>query len=231
MSEPFEVAIAHPHLDSVGALLDEPLGAARASAILLAHGAGIDMQHPWMASLAAALAARGFRVMRFRYPYMERASREGKPMPPDRTAVLEDAHAAVFEAFARRTRARRRLLAGKSLGGRIATHLAAKGCDAHGLVVLGFPLHPPRAPEKQRSEHFPAIVQPGLFLHGTRDEFATPDEMRAALTRYAGRSTLSIVEGGNHSFELPAARRVALPEVLADLAGRIAEWDESTWPE
>lgn len=231
MTEHFTIPVAHPHVDAVGAMFDAPSGPTRASAILLAHGSGVDMDHPWMATMAAALVARGFPVMRFRYPYMERAQREAKMMPPDRAPALEDAHAAAFEEFTRRIGARRRLLAGKSMGARMATHLAAKGCDAHGLVLFGYPLHPPRKPENERSEHFATIVQPALFLHGTRDEFGTPQALQLALRRYAGRATLSIVEGADHSFELPARFNLTLPAVLADLATRVDAWERETWPQ
>jgi predicted alpha/beta-hydrolase family hydrolase len=201
-----------------------------ASAILLAHGAGVDVEHPWMRAISSALVRRGFDVLRFRYPYMERAVREGVPLPPDRAPVLEETHLAALEELKRRAPDKRWLLAGKSLGGRIATHVAAKGAEARGLVLFGYPLHPPRQPEKERSEHFAALVQPALFLQGTRDQFGRPDELRRALARYAGRATLSVVEGGDHSFELPASARRPVEDVLDELAERIAAWERESWP-
>jgi len=229
-SERFEIAVGSASVERVAAILDEPAGERRESAILFAHGAGVDIEHPWMSAMAAALVRRGFAVMRFRYAYMERAARESKPIPPDRAPALEDAHFAALEEFARRTNARRRILAGKSLGARISTHLAAKSAAAHGLALFGYPLHPPRAPEKERSEHFATIVQPALFLQGTRDEFGTPDELRHALSRFAGRATLSIVEGGDHSFELPASAHRPLAATLEELAARVDAWERETWP-
>jgi predicted alpha/beta-hydrolase family hydrolase len=230
-SEALSVYLPGRTVESVGAVLARPDAAERASAILLAHGAGVDMTHPWMSTIAAALVARGFEVLRFRYPYMERAQREKKPIPPDRAPLLEDAHAAALEELKRRCPGKRWLLAGKSLGGRMATHIAAKGADCAGLVLFGYPLHPPREPAKERSEHFAALAQPALFLQGTRDEFGTPDELRNALKRYGGTATLSIVEGGDHSFDLPAAAKRSIDDVLAELASRVDEWERATWPE
>jgi predicted alpha/beta-hydrolase family hydrolase len=217
-------------LGSVGARFDRA-ARPRSSAILLAHGAGLDMESPWMSAMASALVERGFDVLRFRYPYMQRAVGAGHPIPPDRTPVLEQAHEAALAELRRLCPQRRWLLAGKSLGGRIATHIAAKGADCAGLVLLGYPLHPPREPERERSEHFGTLAQPALFLQGTRDEFGTPQELARALRRYGGRATLSPIEGGNHSFELPAAAHEPLETVLGEVGQRVAAWDSATWPD
>jgi hypothetical protein len=231
MTEQFRVVLPGLAAASVAAFFDAPERESRASAILFAHGAGVDALHPWMATVTAALVARGFTVMRFRYPYMERARNAGHPMPPDRTPALEEAHFAALEAFAARTAGKRRLLAGKSLGARIATHIAAKGATAHGLVCFGYPLHPPRQPDKLRSEHLSAIVQPALFLQGTRDEFGTPRELAPILQRFGGRATLAAVEGGDHSFEVPVAARRTQAAVLDELAERVATWERAMWPD
>jgi predicted alpha/beta-hydrolase family hydrolase len=213
------------------ARIDRPAGPAREAAILLAHGSGIDMEHPWMELAAAALVARGFAVMRFRYAYMQRAHELGRVQPPDRAPKLEAVHEAALTELRRRLEPRRVLLAGKSLGARVATLIAAKGAPAHGLVLYGYPLHPPRKPEQLRVEHFPMLVQPALFLLGTRDEFSTPEELRHALTRYAGRCTVEVVEGADHGFEVPKAARQPLEVTLQRLAERVDLWERETWPE
>lgn len=218
-------------VDAVGARLDRPDAHERRSVLLFAHGSGVDMEHRWMQAAVERLVAHGFAVLRFRYPYMERIAREGGRRPPDRAPMLEEAHFDALEELRRRFSGRRWLLAGKSLGARISTHLAAKGADTHGLVLFGYPLHPPRAPHKLRSEHFASIAQPALFLHGTRDEFGSTDELRAALSRYSGRAELSIVDGADHSFERPASARVELSTTLEELARRTATWDDETFPE
>ncbi len=238
-SQPISIARASPALPPLSALLDEPADSptapkpvsARHSVVLLAHGSGIDIEHPWMRLAAEALAAQGFATLRFRYPYMELAARAGKPRPPDRAPQLEEAHFDALAELRRRFPARRWLLAGKSLGARMATHIAAKGADAHGLVLFGYPLHPPGKPEKERSEQFATLAQPALFLHGTRDEFGTVDELRAALRRYSGRAELSVVEGADHSFALPASQGRDVASVLGELAARTADWDSRTFPE
>lgn len=213
-----------------GARLDRPAGTPREAAVLLAHGSGVDMEHPWMELAAATLVARGFAVMRFRYGYMQRAHELGRVQPPDRSPKLEAVHEAALAELRRRLEPRRVLLAGKSLGARISTLIAAKGALAHGLALYGYPLHPPRKPDQLRVEHFPMLVQPALFLVGTRDEFSTPEELRHALTRYAGRATVAVIEGADHGFELPKSMHQPLDATLARLAERIDLWERETWP-
>jgi hypothetical protein len=210
---------------------DWPAGAARASAILLAHGAGYHMEAPWMETVAVGLVARGFPVLRFNYPYKERSRQCGRALPPDRAPVLEEAHATALAALAQRAGGRRVLLAGKSMGGRIATHLAAKGERCAGLVLFGYPLHPPRQPQKTRSEHFPAIAQPALFLQGTRDEFAELELLRGALARYGGRATLEVVEGADHGFHVSRSSGYTDAQVRELLLDRVERWERETFPE
>jgi len=218
------------HGDALSARFQPALGRPRKSAILLAHGAGHHFDSAWMAEVALGLAARGFPVLRFNYLYRERAQREGRERAPDRTAVLEEAHAAALAALEARAGGARLLLAGKSMGGRIGTHLAAKGERAAGLVLFGYPLHPPGQQDKVRSEHFPAIAQPALFLQGTRDDFADLELLRAALARYGGQATLEIVEGADHSFHVPKKLGKSDEEVRDALLERVARWESETFP-
>lgn len=229
-TERFEIAVAHPRVAAVGARIDRPAGPGREAAVLLAHGSGVDMEHPWMELAARALVFRGFAVLRFRYGYMQRAVNLGRVQPPDRAPALEAVHELALAELRRRLEPRRVLLAGKSMGARMATHLAAKGASAHGLVLYGYPLHPPGKPENERSEHFAMCVQPALFLHGTRDEFGTPDELRSALRRYAGRATLHVIEGGDHSLERPKESSEPLEAVLARVAADVDRWERECWP-
>lgn len=224
-----EIERANPALPKLSARLDGSSEPQRRSVVLLAHGAGVDVDHPWMTLAATELAARGLPVLRFRYPYMELAARAGRRRPPDPAPVLEEAHVDALETLRRLFPARRWLLAGKSLGARIATHIAAKGAHAHGLVLLGYPLHPPRRPDKLRAEHFATLAQPALFVHGDRDEFGALDELRAALERYSGRAELCALEGADHSFEGP--RRRDLRAVLSDVAQRVVDWEARTFPD
>src|SRR5262245_35153420 len=124
-----ELALDLPGLAGARALLDRGPEDARRPAVLLAHGAELDLDSEFMEAIARGWCARGASVLRFRYPYMERRAREGRRAPPDRAPVLEQAHLAALAALRALLPGRRVLLAGKSMGGRIATHLAAKGAD------------------------------------------------------------------------------------------------------
>ena len=228
-SESFEVELGGA--ERVSARLDTPDRGARASAFLLAHGAGFGMESPWMERVARGLVARGFPVMRFNYLYRERAQRAQREKPPDRTAVLEETHAHALRAIQERTGERRVLLAGKSLGARISTYLAAKGERCAGLVLFGYPLHPPGQKEKLRSEHFAALAQPALFLQGTRDDFCDLELLRAALERYGGKATVHVVEGADHGFQVPRSAGRTGEEVLEELFEQVDAWERSTFPE
>lgn len=210
-------------IPTVGALLDNPDGTE--APVLLAHGAGLDMGHEFMADVARALAERGFPVLRFRYPYMERMAQGESRRPPDRMPALEACHRAAARVLSERFPERPLLFVGKSMGGRVGSHLAAAGVPCRGLAFLGYPLHPPGKPEKLRDEHFPHLSVPALFLQGTRDALAELDLVRASLKKYAGTATLEIVEGANHAFEVLAAQRRSLQEVRVDLAARLHAWN------
>jgi len=196
----------------------EPGGAA--TALALAHGAGAGQDHPWMQKVARGLATRGITVVTFDFDYME-AGRKA----PDRAPVLEAAFARVWADVLPGLPSGARLFAGgKSMGGRISSQVAAKGAfdpAPAGLVFFGYPLHPPGRPDQRRDAHLGKVAVPMLFLHGTRDAFGTPDEMRELASRLPG-ATLEIIEGGDHS--LVATKR-ADPEGLSleramDLAAR-----------
>lgn len=169
--------------------------------LVLGHGAGAGEDHPWMVRVAEGLATRGLTVVTFNFPY----TAAGRRMP-DRAPVLEAAFEAAYREVAGTVGRGRRLLAGgKSLGGRIASQVAARGAFAPepaGLVFLGYPLHPPGRPTQRRDRHLRAISQPMLFVQGTRDPFGTPAELEA-LVATLSTATLVLVEGGDHSLQAP----------------------------
>jgi uncharacterized protein len=224
------VAVPHPHVREVAAILDSPDGARRERAVLLAHGSGSDMGSELLEGVATGLCALGFPVLRFRYPYMQRIALESTRRPPDPAALLEAAHGAVLEHLLELEGGTRPLLAGKSLGGRMATHLAAKGAEAAGLILLGYPLHPARRPDRLRSEHFPALVQPALFLQGTRDDLCDLEALRGALEHYAGRATLAVIEDADHSFDVRKRSGRTHTDVRDELLSRIDRWERETFP-
>jgi len=173
--------------------------------LVLAHGAGAGSAHPWMRYIASALEQRGIRVETFDFPYMA----AGRKIP-DRAPVLEAAFAEVWTRIAATTDGPI-YAGGKSMGGRMATQVAAKGGFSPvpaGLVLFGYPLHPPGKPDVRRDRHLPDITIPMLFLHGTRDPFGTREEMRE-LTEELPTATLSIVEGGDHSLIVKRGRPVS----------------------
>ena len=166
-----------------------------APTLVLAHGAGAGQDHPWMTGAAQGLADRGVSVVTFDFPYVA-AGRKA----PDRGPVLEKFLAELWGETVGKSRARF-FAGGKSMGGRIASQVAgghAFSPAAAGLVFFGYPLHPPGKPERRRDRHLPNVACPMLFLHGTRDPFGSPDEMKA-LTEGLPGATLHVVEGGNHS--------------------------------
>ena len=156
-----------------------------APTLVLAHGAGAGQAHPWMTRVAKGLAARGVSVVTFNFPYMD-ARRPRRIRPP----VLE-AHVRqeIWTSVARRRRAGRVFAGGKSMGGRIASQACALGLfdpAPAGLVFFGYPLHPPGKPAQRRDKHLPKIAAPMLFLHGARDPFGSPDEMRELVAGLRG---------------------------------------------
>jgi predicted alpha/beta-hydrolase family hydrolase len=195
------------------------------AAIVLAHGAGAPQTHPWMVQMASALAARGLEVVTFNFLYTA-----AKRRVPDKTPVLEATwRAAVVAARARSAAARRRLfIGGKSMGGRMATHVAAEPGAIEGLagvVLLGYPLHPPGQPEKLRAAHLARVEAPMLFVQGTRDTFGTPAELEPFVAPLAARGTrLFAVEGGDHSLAPLKSSGVTAAQAMARVADEIARF-------
>jgi uncharacterized protein len=175
---------------------------AAAATVLFAHGAGAAMDSPFMAAIAAGLAERGWRVVRFAFPYMARSRETGRRQAPDRLPVLLEA----FRAEVRRERNewphRPLFLAGKSLGGRVASLLVdalAAEDDVRGCLCLGYPFHPPGRPDKLRTDHLEVLRTPTLILQGERDSFGTRQEVE----RYplAAAVQLGWMTSGDHSFK------------------------------
>ncbi len=220
MPEPIRVAVAS---DSVTALVYRASPSARLGAtLILGHGAGAPQSSDFMVAFAEGLARRGADVVTFNFPYMEQGRRL-----PDRSETLE----ACFRAVIVGTRARadltagRLVIGGKSLGGRMASHVAAAGLDSlAGLVFLGYPLHPPGQPEKPRAAHLARIRQPMLFVQGSRDAFGTPEELAPILEPLGPVARLYVVEGGDHSFAVPKRGAVSQSEVFARAQDEIARW-------
>lgn len=186
---------------------------------VFAHGAGAGHFHPFMTGYAEGLANRGVTVVTFNFPYMERRRKT-----PDRAPVLEDAfRRAVLGAVEQRhVRASKLFIGGKSMGGRIASHIVSQGVDGvSGLIFFGYPLHPPGRPEQRRDAHLPQIREPMLFIQGSRDTFGNEEEMKTLMPSLQ-RAELHVVPGGDHSFKVPGgvkAQQPAFDDVIATAVG------------
>jgi uncharacterized protein len=166
--------------------------APRDRTMILAPGAGAGQTHAFMVAFAEALAARGIDVMTFDFLYVAAGRRA-----PDRNDKLEACWRAALALATAEWSGRVPFIGGKSMGGRIASQLAAAGDRARGLVCLGYPLHPPKQPEKLRTAHLSKLTLPALILQGKRDPFGTPDELR----EYFPPSVEIVAVAGAHSFD------------------------------
>ncbi len=184
--------------------------------LVVAHGAGAGMEHPFLAGFTRALNGLGIATLRFNFPYRE----AGRKFPDKPPAAIAAWRAAMADAAAR-SAGEPLWAGGKSFGGRMASMAVAEGMPAAGLIYLGYPLHPPGKPEKLRDEHLYGLTLPMLFLQGTRDPFATPELLEAVVARIGPSATLEWRDGGGHTFDVKGTRR-STEEVGASLAGSAA---------
>jgi predicted alpha/beta-hydrolase family hydrolase len=178
-----------------------------------------------MVSFATALAGRGIETVTFDFLYMEQGRRL-----PDSKDKLEACYLAVIATVARRKRGRGALaIGGKSMGGRIASQVAAGDApDVAGLVLLGYPLHPPGKHDQLRAKHLSQIKAPMLFVQGSRDAFGTPQELRPILAKLAAPSELYEVAGGDHSFKVLKRAGVTQEDIHKAVLERIDRWLRAT---
>lgn len=188
--------------------------------VVVAHGAGAGMEHPFLRGFTDALNSLGLATLRFNFPYRE-AGRKFPDRPPTAMAAWRAAMAAAAGQAAEHGDTGPLWAAGKSFGGRMASMAVADGMQAAGLVYLGYPLHPPGKPDKVRDEHLYGSTSPMLFLQGSRDTFATPGILEDVVSRIGPRAVLQWVEGGDHSFAVAGVKRSAA-EVGASLAEPVA---------
>jgi predicted alpha/beta-hydrolase family hydrolase len=190
--------------------------------LVLAHGAGAGQQSEFMTSFARGLSDRGIDVFTFNFLYIEQHRRV-----PDRTEKLEACYRAAIAAVQKQSGRRAVFVGGKSMGGRIATYLAAADdADAlgiDGVVTLGYPLHPPGKPEQLRAAHLSRIHVPMLIVQGARDPFGTPDELRRVFASASMPVTLHVVENGDHSLA-PSRRADQIASTYTELQDVIARW-------
>lgn len=161
---------------------------------IFAHGAGAGMDHEFMESVAKGLAFKGIRVIRFNFPYMIKRAEDGKRRPPDRAPKLLEAYQHVIDELAES----KVVIGGKSMGGRMASHLSEYDKVA-GVACLGFPFHPPGKPEKYKGEHLAEVQKPCLILQGERDTFGKREEF--AEFNLSDSIKVSFIPDGDHSFK------------------------------
>ena len=183
----------------------------RAEALLLTPGAGGGADHHTLVEIEAALAGR-IAVRRHDFAYR----RAGRRAPPRAEAVTEELISDLPQIAAELGVAPSgMMLGGRSFGGRVCSMAVAAGAPAAGLVLLSYPLHPPERPDRLRTDHFPDIAVPCLFISGTRDPFATADELREHTAAIAGPVTLRFIDGARHDPNTVTARG-AIVEHIAD---------------
>src|SRR3954451_6053049 len=199
IESPVTITVGGTAVSGVYARPDSP-----AATLVVAHGAGAGMDHPFLSGFTRALNDDGVATLRFNFPYRE----AGKRFPARPPAAIEPWRAAMAEATAR-SKGEPLWAAGKSFGGRMASMAVAEGMPAAGLVYLGYPLHPPGKPEKLRDEHLYGLTLPMLFLQGTRDTFATRELLESVVERIGPNAALDWQEGGDHSFSVKGSKRSA----------------------
>ncbi len=221
--------------DSVGATIAYPYAKPRRTGVLLAHGAGNDRFSDLLCGVQRNLARRGGAVCAtFNFLYAERGRRIPDPLP-----VLVQTYREVFRSL-RQSLARhvqQWVIGGKSLGGRVASHLVAEGEEACGLVFLGYPLHPRGKPEQLRTEHLRRIAVPMLFVQGSRDPLCDLNILEGVLDelrkRYRRKVRLAVIWEGDHSFVVPRRLGLAQELVYAEIADQVARWlncvEEGDW--
>ena len=161
---------------------------------IFAHGAGAGMDHEFMQSVAKGLAFKGIRVIRFNFPYMIKRAEDGKRRPPDRAPKLLEAYQEIIE----QTDADKLVIGGKSMGGRMASHLSEVDKVA-AMACLGFPFHPPGKPDKYKGEHLAELQKPCLILQGERDTFGKREEF--ADFDLSDSIRVEFIPDGDHSFK------------------------------
>lgn len=188
--------------------------------VVLAHGAGAPMHAPLLVDVAERLAAHGLAAVRFNFPYAERGARA-----PDRALVLEACYRAVLAQVRGDARLSqgRLIIGGKSMGGRMASHLAAAGEAIDGLLFLGYPLHPAGKPEHLRAAHLSRIAVPMLFVSGTRDALCRLD-LLAGVLRDLPLATQHVVEDGDHSFAVRRRAGRDRAAVVGEIVAAVRDW-------
>lgn len=189
--------------------------------LVLGHGAGAGMNHPFLEKLASEMARVDVATLRYQFPYMEERRKV-----PDAPAVLTATVAGAVQAAVKAAPGLTLFAGGKSMGGRMTSQADAQRPleGVRGLVFFGFPLHPPKRPGTKRADHLAKVAVPMLFLQGTRDPFADLKLLRPVCKKLGSRATLHVIETADHSFHVLKSSGRSDEEVLKELAETAASW-------
>jgi hypothetical protein len=210
--------------ESVSGVLGVPQGfvAGRSPAVIVAHGAGNDMHNPLLVHFSEGLCRAGYLSLRFNFLYKEKGQKA-----PDPQAKLVLTWQAVFDFIKNHPEfgTPRIVASGKSMGGRVASQMAADGMlPVEALVFLGYPLHPPGKKDQLRDAHLYRIAAPMLFFAGTRDALCDLELLKNVLGRLSAPWELEIIEGGDHSFGLPKSFGTAAEDVYERIMKKTDRW-------
>lgn len=176
-----------------------------------------------MESVAHKLGDKNLRVCRLNFVYLERGKRS-----PDRQPILEETYRSALDALVDERKGRKVVIGGKSMGGRIASHVVANGFEADALVFLGYPLHPPGRPDRIRDRHLHDVKVPMLFVEGTRDPFCPLETLERVRSELSAPTDVVVVEDGDHSFNVRKSSGRSTEEALDEIVVRVSEWVSST---
>ncbi len=195
---------------------------AKTVGIILAHGAGNDMENPLIVFLSNGLAEAGFLTLRFNFPYKEK----GRKAPDSQKKLVQTWQQVIrFLKTHPEFGTKKIVAAGKSMGGRVASQMAASGeLPADCLVLLGYPLHPPGKKDQLRDAHLYALRVPVLFFAGTRDTFCDLDLLHMVLGRMKSDWDLEVIDGGDHSFGVSKTANLTQDEVYAHILQKMVDW-------
>ncbi len=210
--------------EQISAIVTVPqrYSAGEGEGVILAHGAGNDMNHPLLGAISLGLVEAGYLTLRFNFLYREKGRKR-----PDRQDVLMTTWQCAYQFLRdhQAYRPKRILVAGKSMGGRVASQMVAEGLlPVSRLIFLGYPLHPPGKKDNLRDSHFSQISIPMLFFAGTQDSLCDVAVLESVLKRLSAHWQLEVIEGGDHSFRLPKSADRTQDDVYQEILQKTLEW-------
>jgi len=205
--------------DATSAVFDPGSGEMDGVVFVCAHGAGGNRNDRGLLALSKVLVSKGLGVVRFNFLYKEKGSSRPDPMPR-----LEKCFEAVVEHVRKELKPQTLIIGGRSMGGRAASMMAAKGFDCDGLLLFAYPLHPPGQPDKLRVAHLPDITVPVLCFNGTRDPFCTPELMENALKTVKTSWDMKWISGADHSFHVLKSSGKTDAAVLDEVGDAASAW-------